>query len=269
MRLHRNQPRLGWRRNFMTVLARCESDLIASCDQDECGTQQSSRSPKGPWTNRTPLLFFHDAWLIEGRGQRTGPANISLSRNTIHRCRSIHFSAHTGSRWCAIARCSRCRTCGINRLTATDRRNRAPHDQWLFFLATVLGTVRFSRERLTGYRQHVGNAVGPPVPRGVLPRLRRARQYWLGNPEARFRNLAKVARDRADILAACCNRLSDPWRQRAILGRDRYLELASHLESAQNCMEIAASARGRNVFGSCKGPAFIVAPAPGTSPEAR
>src|ERR1700684_4434448 len=62
-------------------------------------------------------------------------------------------------------------------------------------------------------------------------RLRRARQYWLGNPEARFRNLAAVARDRADILAACCDRLSGTAQERAALGRVRYLELASRLES--------------------------------------
>src|SRR5271165_5482550 len=35
VRLHRNEPRLGWRGNFMSVLARCESDLIALCDQDD------------------------------------------------------------------------------------------------------------------------------------------------------------------------------------------------------------------------------------------
>jgi hypothetical protein len=92
-------------------------------------------------------------------------------------------------------------------------------------------TVRFSQERLTGYRQHVSNAVGQPVPAGLPSRLRRAQQYWLSNPEARFRNLAAVARDRADILAACCDRLSGTGQERAALGRVRYLELASRVES--------------------------------------
>ncbi len=231
VRLHRNQPRLGWRRNFMTVLARCESDLIALCDQDDVWDPAKLAIAEGAMNDPDALLFFHDAWLIDGTSQRTGPANIFSLPEHNPPLSVYSFSSPYGFSIVCHRSLLTLSDLWDQSTDSTDRRNRAPHDQWLFFLATVLGTVRFSRERLTGYRQHVGNAVGPPVPRGVLPRLRRARQYWLGNPEARFRNLAKVARDRADILAACCNRLSDPWRQRAILGRDRYLELASHLES--------------------------------------
>jgi hypothetical protein len=131
---------------------------------------------------------------------------------------------------------------------SNDRRVPAPHDQWLFFLATVLGTVLFSEERLTGYRQHTSNAVGQPRQPGLRPFLRRTRQYWLSNPEARFRNLAAVARDRADVLGMCCERTSGAWRQRAAAGRECYLQIASKLDSRADLYgETRAGARMRRL----------------------
>ena len=155
VRLYRNEPRLGWRGNFMSVLARCESDLIALCDQDDV------------WD---PAKL---AWLIDETGQRTGPANIfSLPENNPPLSIYSFFSPYGFSMVCHRSLLA-LSDLWDQSTDSNDRRDRAPHDQWLFFLATVLGTVRFSPERLTDYRQHVGNAVGQPVPRGVLPRLRR------------------------------------------------------------------------------------------------
>jgi glycosyltransferase involved in cell wall biosynthesis len=231
VRLHLNEPRLGWRGNFMSVLARCESDLIALCDQDDVWDPAKLAIAERAMDDPDALLFFHDAWLIDGTGKRTGPANIfSLPESNPPLSVYSFFSPYGFTMVCHRSLLA-LSDLWDQSTDSNDRRDRAPHDQWLFFLATVLGTVRFSRERLTGYRQHVGNAVGVPVSRGLPSRLRRARQYWLSNPEARFRNLAAVARDRANILAACSIRISGPWRQRAILGRDCYLELAWRLES--------------------------------------
>jgi glycosyltransferase involved in cell wall biosynthesis len=244
VRLHRNEPRLGWRRNFMSVLARCESDLIALCDQDDVWDPAKLAISERTMNESDALLFFHDAWLIDGAGQRTGAANIFSLRERNPPLSVYSFYSPYGFSMVCHRSLLTLSDLWDQSTDSNDRRERAPHDQWLFFLATVLGTVRFSQERLTGYRQHVGNAVGQPVPPGLLSRLRRARQYWLSNPEARFLNLAAVARDRANILAACCDRLSGAWRQRAALGRARYLELASRMESrAELYRKQPASAR--------------------------
>lgn len=231
VRLHRNERRLGWRGNFMSALARCELDLIALCDQDDVWHPAKLAIAERAMDEPDIVLFFHDAWLIDGMGKRTGPANIfSLPERNPPLSVYSFFSPFGFSMVCHRSLLALSNL--WDRSTdSNDRRERAPHDQWLFFLATVLGTVRFSQERLTEYRQHGANAVGQPAPTGLLSRLRRAHQYWLSNPEARFRNLAAVAHDRADILAACCDLLSGDRRQRAVLGRGRYQELASRLES--------------------------------------
>ena len=262
VRLHRNETRLGWRGNFMSVLARCESDLIALCDQDDVWDPAKLGIAERAMDEPDTLLVFHDAWLIDGTGQRTGPANIfTLPERNPPLSVCSFFSPYGLSMVCHRSLLS-LSDLWDQSTDSDDRRNRAPHDQWLFFLATVLGTVRFSQERLTGYRQHVGNAVGQPVPPRLLPRLRRAGRYWLRNPEARFRNLAVVARDRADILAACCDRLSGTWQQRAVLGRARYLELASRLESrAELYGDRCASARLRRLLRLQRGGVYRAASA--------
>ena len=75
-RLHRNEPRLGWLCNFMSVLARCQSDLVAICDQDDVWDPAKLTIAERVMADPDALLFFHDAWLIDGTGKRTGPANI-------------------------------------------------------------------------------------------------------------------------------------------------------------------------------------------------
>ena len=231
VRLHRNERRLGWRANFMSALARCGSDLIALCDQDDVWHPTKLAIAERAMDEPDIVLFFHDAWLIDGTGKRTGPANIF----SFARAQSAALGLFIFQPLWLLDGVPSLAAGAIEPVGSIDRQQRsarrAPHDQWLFFLATVLGTVRFSQERLTELRQHGGNAVGQPLPTGLVSRLRRAQQYWLSNPEARFRNLAEVARDRADILAACCDLLSGRWRQRAVLGRARYQELASRLES--------------------------------------
>jgi glycosyltransferase involved in cell wall biosynthesis len=176
-------------------------------------------------------LFFHDAWLIDETGQRAGPANIFSLPESNPPLSVYSFFSPDGFTMVCHRSLLVLSDLWDRSTDSNDRRDCAPHDQWLFFLATVLGTVRFSQERLAGYRQHVSNAVGQPVPAGLPSRLRRAQQYQLSNPKTRFRNLAAVARDRADILAACRDWLSGTGQERTALGRARYLEVASRLES--------------------------------------
>jgi glycosyltransferase involved in cell wall biosynthesis len=231
VRLHRNEPRLGWRDNFMSVLPRCQSELIALCDQDDVWDHAKLAIAEQAMDESDALLFFHDAWLIDCSGKRIGAANIFSLRERNPPLSVYSFYSPYGFSMVCHRSLLILSDLWDQSTDSNDRRVRAPHDQWLFFLATVLGTVRFSEERLTGYRQHASNAVGQPVPPGLVSRLRRARHYWLSNPEARFRNLAAVSRDRANVLGLCCDRLSGVWHQRAALGRARYLELASRMES--------------------------------------
>lgn len=230
VRLHRNDVRLGWRRNFMSALALCASDLVALCDQDDVWAPDKLAVAEQALREPDVLLFFHDAWLIDETGRRTGPANIFSMPERNPPLSAFSFFSPYG--FSMVCRRSLIELSDLweGSMDSNDRRDRAPHDQWLFFLATVLGTVRFSTSRLTDYRQHGANAIGQPLEPGVMAQLGRARRYWLTSPEARFRSLAAAARVRADILSVCCDRLANPWRERAAQGHERYRELALRLE---------------------------------------
>jgi len=248
VRLHRNETRLGWRENFMSVFGRCSSDLIASCDQDDVWHPAKLAVAERVLSEPDVLLFFHDAWLIDEAGRRTGPADLFSMKE--HNPPLSDYSFFSPYGFSMVCRRTLLELSDLweRSSDSNDRQNRAPHDQWLFFLATVLGTVRFSNERLADYRQHAGNAVGQPVPPGLLARLQRARRYWLCNPEGRFRTLAAVARDRAEILEASRGRLSGAFQERAALGQACYAQLASRFESrAALYAERRANARARQL----------------------
>jgi hypothetical protein len=229
VRLHRNETRLGWRDNFMCVLGRCASDLIALCDQDDRWHPGKLAAAETAMREPDDLLFCHDAWCIDESGRRTGPAAIFPQPQSTPPLSSYSFYSPYGFSMVfrrSLLVLSDLWQCSTD---SNDRARRAPHDQWLYFLATILGTVKFSPERLVDYRQHDGNAVGLPAPRGMLDRLRRARGHWLNNPETRFRILSAVARDRAEILQAGKDMLTGVQQERALLGRERYLQLAHQL----------------------------------------
>src|SRR3984885_12515504 len=76
VRLHRNERRLGWRNNFMSVLGRCPSDLVAIRDEEDVGPPDKLAIAERAMDDPDVLFFSHDAGLSDGTGKRPGPANI-------------------------------------------------------------------------------------------------------------------------------------------------------------------------------------------------
>jgi hypothetical protein len=97
------------------------------------------------------------------------------------------------------------------------------HDQWFFFLASVLGTVAYLEEPQAAYRQHGVNAYG-----------------WIGEVKTDTRALTRLCsangadntaaleaacRGRADILAEAAKELTGTLGERAIAGERLYRNL--------------------------------------------
>lgn len=231
VRLHRNEARLGWRRNFMRILSMCASDCVALCDQDDVWHPDKLAAAVAAMAQPDVVLFFHNAWLVDGAGARIRSADMFVLPPQ-NPPLSIHSLYNPAGFSMVFARSLLQFADLWERSTDTDDQDcRAPHDQWLFFLAAVLGTIVYSGRQLADYRQHGGNAMGPPpAPVGVFPRTRDEWRYWLTNPGERFRKLAAAARNRAAILAESQGRLTGVWRERAIAGEQRWSALAFRLE---------------------------------------
>ena len=97
-----------------------------------------------------------------------------------------------------------------------------------------------------------------------LVSLQRTREYWLSSPEARFCGLAASARDRADILAACRNRLSLDVATAGGARPHALSRVGLALESRAELYGDRRAGRGRAVSSACSNPASIPAPPPGT-----
>ncbi len=236
VRLNRNDASLGWRGNFMYTLSMCTSELVVLCDQDDVWHPDKLASAAAAMEQPDVLLFFHNAWLIDRAGARIGPADI-FALPAYNPPLSVHsFFSPFG--FSMVCRRSLLQFSDLweRSSDSNNRNNRAPHDQWLFFLATIFGAVVYSDRRLADYRQHGNNAVGPPRPTRLLPRW----LDWLTNPGGRYHKLATAARDRAVILAESQGRLTGVWRDRAMAGEQRCLQLASRLESRAQLYECAA-----------------------------
>ncbi len=196
--IHRNPSRLGYRANFMRAMSLCRSDIVALCDQDDLWEANKTEAAMQAFADPDVVLFFHNAWLMDGAGAMIGPANIfalpprsaplsfypmmnPFGFSIVFRRALMRFADH----WPA----------SIDNVEAT---NRMAHDQWIFFLASVFGVIAYSDARLVRYRQHGGNAYGWKPWTGLRQRLI-AKLNDNGGDHLQF---AAAAASRARILRA-------------------------------------------------------------------
>ncbi len=223
VRIHVNQSRLGYRANFMSAMALCTSDYVALCDQDDVWEPTKLEIAVSAFANPEVVLFFHGASLIDAGGVSLGTANIySLPAisppgsfyplgnpygfSMVFRRELVRYSSH----W----------TKSVDNLEAA---NRMAHDQWIFFLASVFGTIVYADQHLVRYRQHGGNAYGWQDWRNLKQRLL-ARFTDNGPVHGQF---ARAAKTRAAILRDIAAEASEPAQVTRCAGY--YEELSAKL----------------------------------------
>jgi len=225
VRIYRNEERLGFRANFMKAMALCRSELIALCDQDDIWDPQKLAVAAAAFDTPDTILFFHNAWLVDEHRRRLGPADIyrlppvtpPLTIDAMEN--PFGFSIMFDRSLLQFA------DLWPRSVDTMEPDQRMAHDQWLFFLASVFGTIRYSDQYLTEYRQHAANACGFTRDDSVSGVMRH-RLRWLKNYAACYGALARVSRVRAMILRESLARLEGNWRDHCIAA-ERALMLKS------------------------------------------
>ena len=218
------QERLGYRANFMRCAQHCTGDLIAFCDQDDVWDKRKLGAVEGAIQAST-LLLQHDFRVVD--------ADLNALPGSLD---TIGISA--SERWAPVL--------GLVQVfrrslldfwplwtASVDQNNpseRMAHDQWVYFLASVLESVQLMREPLLSYRQHGSNTCGLSGHGMSHAHLRAAAvigDMVRGRPSTRHakRNLIlegltrqlPAAESRAAILAGIL-------RQTAITGQQQRLE---------------------------------------------
>jgi glycosyltransferase involved in cell wall biosynthesis len=198
VRLYRNEQRLGYRGNFMRVAMLCESDLVAFCDQDDWWYPGKLETCVACFEDPLIALVYHDADVVTRDGRVIG----SLDR----------FAPGRGIIPPVATRGLMANPYGLTmvfRRSLLDFANLWPmsldhnwagepmaHDQWVYFMACVLGSIRYLNERLAAYVQHGDNAIGW---RGDRAWSARFRSVFASHTDE-YRRYAIAAGRRATIL---------------------------------------------------------------------
>lgn len=223
--IHENPVRLGYRGNFIRNMGLCTSELIALCDQDDVWEPNKLARASEPFGDPDVLLSYHESWLIDSAGKR-----IELVRMLLLADRNAPSSVFPMRNPYGFAMVFRRRLLDFSDLWEKSVDNlqlkeRMAHDQWVFFLASALGTVAFIDEPLAGYRQHDNNTYGFGRP---APTLRARFDDWMTVRSQDYAKFTVAAEKRAWILEQLSGRLDPAWRARADLAIERYRALVRH-----------------------------------------
>ena len=221
--VHRNPQRLGYRENFVRCAARCRSDLIAFCDQDDRWPSNKLRAAADSFQDARVLLLFHNARVVDADGGAIATLYPrSMPPRRWEPLSSPPWSFSPG--FTQVFRRNLLEYDDLWELSVDENADgeRLAHDRWYFFLASILGSVRYLADCLADYRQHDRNAYGwhrfaPPLQALVRDRLDDA-----GGAIARR---ARAARSRAMILGRIAERAAEPSKARALEAAEAYRKL--------------------------------------------
>ena len=238
--IHRNEQRLGFRANFMRAASLCQSELIAFSDQDDIWEPRKIEVCACRFQDPEVLLAFHDALVIDSNGSEIGVFSRAAPRAT-----NPPLSLDPWLFGLGFTTVLRKDLLVLNELwrNSIDHfflEEPMSHDQWFFFLASVLGRIAYIGENLARYRQHDANLYGfkPWVSVPLLSRLIR-----LVPVRSRIKRLIDVsniktaasfaagARKRAEILDAAQTMVPSHWAELALIARDKYLHIARRYDA--------------------------------------
>jgi hypothetical protein len=142
----------------------CTGDLIAFCDQDDIWIRQKLERQLSHFADSTVFLSCHNVKLIDQQGRDLGISLQQFRSSLPFSYRSVSPFAYSQGFTQVFRRqllsFSYLWDSSIDHNLITER---MAHDQWYFFLALVIGFVKYDLEPLALYRQHDSNASGPEL----------------------------------------------------------------------------------------------------------
>jgi glycosyltransferase involved in cell wall biosynthesis len=221
--IHRNPVRVGYRHNFIQCAGMCTGDLVAFCDQDDRWSPQKLETIATHFQDPGTMLVFHNARVVSPAGAAV--ANLR-SDGEVKRWESL-----AGPPWMfalGFTQVFRRSLVQFDRLWANSMDQNCDHeplahDQWYFFLASIVGKIVYLPDVLADYRQHGANTYGWRS--FVSSFLFRVPQEIRDANRAIGRRL-EAAESRATILQQAATGVVGPLRGRLQQGSEKYREFA-------------------------------------------
>jgi glycosyltransferase involved in cell wall biosynthesis len=225
VKIHVNGRRLGWAANFMAATSLCSQELIAFCDQDDVWHPAKIATLLPDFEDDDTLLVCHDAEVVNVNLERLH----SLGRLPPQRAKYMPLQIGPWDNAFGFTQIFRRDLLQFSNLWSKSLdHDRMPtpmaHDQWFFFLASVLGIVSYFPTPLAQYRQHGNNAVGNEIYKNNALSMRTIR----GNAVNAL-DRAKAAKAREQILLLMLQQTEGLWRTRLGDAVQKYSTLARRL----------------------------------------
>lgn len=237
VRAYRNESRLGYRANFMRAATLCGSDLIAFCDQDDNWYPNKLAACVSRFTEPEMLLVYHNADVVLDDGRRTGNLNAFSAGRAVSLPLSLKPLGHVLG-FTQVFRNSLLKLTDLWPMSIDHQfdNERMAHDQWFYFLASVLGKIGYLDEPLAAYVQHGQNTYGHS---GRTNHLQLAIQYGLQDSAAQLGRRMAATNCRAAILEAAKAQLDSPQNERAAAAARKYRRL-SELNAARKKIYVSS-----------------------------
>lgn len=223
VRVHRNPARLGYRENFVRCAAKCSSDLIAFCDQDDRWPSHKLRAAADCFQDPSVLLLFHNARVVAADGRPIAtlyPRSMPTKRWAPLSTPPWSFSPG----FTQVFRRGLLEFNDLWELSIDENADgeRLAHDRWYFFLSSVLGSVQYLADCLADYRQHGQNTYGW---RRFAPSFQALVQDRLDDAGRAIARRGRASESRAIVLDRIADRVAEPSRGRAVLAAEAFRKL--------------------------------------------
>jgi glycosyltransferase involved in cell wall biosynthesis len=222
--IHRNDTRLGYRANFMRAASLCTSELIAFCDQDDIWSPRKLALCIKPFQNPAVLLAYHNAEVVNEAGEPFANLDHFASPPMMPPLSSCPMrDTQYALGFTQVFRRSILELSDLWEMSLDykDLRERLAHDQWVFFISSVFGSVVYRDQALVSYRQHGCNLTGWARPTSIYD----FRSVFY-NPSDQLISLQQATARFAEILEKSKYTVADAWHDRAAEGAARYRLLA-------------------------------------------
>ena len=197
--LHRNDEQLGYRLNFKKAVSFCTGELIAFCDQDDVWHPDKLKTLSAQFGEPEVMLAYSNAWVTDDKLN-----HVRLKLEEAQELRSLALQPIDPFKYNCYGMLQMFRG-DLRRYddlwSQTVDHNAGnmlmAHDQWYYFLAQLLGEIRFVDAPLVKYRQHSSNLYGIASKRTRWTRLMEKLKHHGAENEwhaAGSRSRAEIAR---------------------------------------------------------------------------
>jgi glycosyltransferase involved in cell wall biosynthesis len=161
VRVERNAERLGAADNFVKAAGLCTAAHVAFCDQDDVWLPTKLERSTAALA-RDVVLAVHRCAVVDERLEPTGDVVPPIERTVVVPPPRSHKWLQTPGMAMTFSRSLLDVLDWEARPQAHEAGRRLLHDEWVYGVARVTGSIAFLAETLVLYRQHGVNVEGAP-----------------------------------------------------------------------------------------------------------